>query len=165
MSAPPVKRYEGASFISTDFDASRHFWVDFVGGELVSEGTLDGRLPMRIALGGVMLEFYQATAEQQPAPGSGSQHYCWDTEPTDFDFWVKHGLEWELKPESISFHANGKEMSIYWDDPDGYHFEVSSHFCTNVELMKQRAVRAKQFAQLKALPAKPFTKSSGPVRG
>ena len=162
--APPIKRFEGASFVSTDIEATLHFWIDFVGGDLVNAGTEDGGAPWQVSVGGVVLDFYQATDRQQPAPGTQSQHYCWDCDPLEFDFWVNQGLQWQMKPKSIGFHHNGKEMSLYWDDPDGYHFEVASHFCTNVELMKQRAVRAKQFNALNALPSERFSRQSGPSR-
>jgi catechol 2,3-dioxygenase-like lactoylglutathione lyase family enzyme len=164
MAAPPIKQFEGASFISTDIEASLHFWCDFVGAELIGEGDAEGRVPWRVALGGVVLEFYPAAEGQQPSPGTNGQHYCWDCEPTEFDFWIERGLAWQMRPKHIGVHANGKELSLYWDDPDGYHLEVAAHYCTNVELMKARAVRTKRFNELNALPDDPFTKDTQPSR-
>jgi hypothetical protein len=162
MAAPPITKFEGASFISTDIEATLHFWCDFVGGELVSRGSDDGRVPWQVALGGIVLDFYQATAEQQPSPGTDSQHYCWDCEPIDFDFWIDRGLAWRMRPKHFGVHTNGKEFSLYWDDPDGYHFEVAAHFCTNVEMMKARASQMKRLNEMNELPDAPFTKETGP---
>src|SRR5438445_252680 len=92
MNRPSVERFEGVSIVVSNIDATLHFWLDFVGGELVGTGTDDGRLPWRIAIGGAVVEVYQATVGQQPSPGSGNQHFCWDIEPVDVDpcrtFWV-----------------------------------------------------------------------------
>jgi hypothetical protein len=68
-----------------------------------------------------------------------------------------------MRPQHVSMHHNGLEMGLYWDDPDGYHFEVAAHYCTDVELMKAREVRMARIRELLALPAQPFTRETGPT--
>ena len=162
MTTASIKRYEGVSIVASDLADSLHFWVDFVGGDLVMRGTSDGALPWRVSIGGSLVEIYQANERQAPSPGSTNQHYCWDIEPTEFDWWVQHGLTWNMRPKSISAHHNGKELSLYWDDPDGYHFEVAAHYCTDHELRKARESRMEAFRKLMALPQDRFTRASGP---
>ena len=157
MAAASITRYEGASIVASDIRATLHFWVDFVGGQLIDEGSPDGRLPWRVDISGSAMEIYAAAAGQQPSPGATNQHYCWDIEPTDFDRWVERGKLWQMRPKSISAHHNGLELSLYWDDPDGYHFEVAAHYCTDHELRKTREARMGAFRELMALPQGPFT--------
>ena len=164
MSKPSIERFEGVSIVASSIEATLHFWLDFVGGEMIGVGTADGRLPWRIALGGAVVEIYGATASQQPSPGSGNQHFCWDIEPVDVDRWLDRALAWRMRPEHISMHHNGLELGFYWDDPDGYHFEVAAHYCTDLELVKAREERMPRIRELLALPARPFSESSGPSR-
>jgi len=161
MSASII-RYEGASIVASDIRATLHFWVDFVGGQLVGEGSADGRVPWRVDVSGSAMEIYAATADQRPSPGATNQHYCWDIEPTDCDRWVERGKLWQMRPKSISAHHNGLELSLYWDDPDGYHFEFTAHYCTDHELRKVREARIGVFRQLMALPQGRFSLQSAP---
>ena len=163
MTAASVTRYEGASIVASDIPTTLHFWVDFVGGELISEGTADGRLPWRVDVAGSVIEIYRVAARQTPSPGAGNQHYCWDVEPTDFDWWIERGRSWGMRPKSISAHHNGIELSLYWDDPDGYHFEVAAHYCTDFELRKARESRMFAFRELMQIPQAPFTLETRPT--
>ncbi len=159
-----IQRFRGASMVASDIEATLHFWVDFAGADVVAEGTADGRLPWRLALGGAELEFYAATADQAPAPGSGNQHFCWDIEPVDVDWWLQRALEWRMRPRTISVHHNGLELGMYWDDPDGYHFEVAAHYCTDAELVQAHGERRERLRALMALPKARFTRDTGPER-
>ena len=49
---------------------------------------------------------------------------------------MQHALDWRMRPIHVSMHHNGLELSLFWDDPDGYHFEVAAHYCTDLELVK-----------------------------
>src|SRR4051812_7828191 len=164
MEAPPIQRFEGVSIVSSNIPATLHFWVDFVGGQLVADGSEDGRVPWQVALGGSVVEIYHETTEQHASPGAGNQHFCWDIEPVDVDWWMEHALDWRMRPIHVSMHHNGLELSLFWDDPDGYHFEVAAHYCTDHELVKAREMRMGQIRELLALPALPFTAETGPSR-
>lgn len=164
MEAPPIERFGGVSIVSSDIAATLHFWVDFVGGELLADGSQDGAVPWQVGIGGSILEIYHETAEQHPSPGAGNQHFCWDIEPVDVDGWMEHGLDWRMRPIHVSMHHNGLELSLFWDDPDGYHFEVAAHYCTDFELVKARETRMGRIRELLALPAQPFTGQTGPTR-
>jgi catechol 2,3-dioxygenase-like lactoylglutathione lyase family enzyme len=159
-----LQRFAGAAIVASDIPASLHFWVDFAGAEIIAEGTPDGRLPWRLALGGVDLELYAAREDQMPAPGSENQHFCWDIEPVHVDWWLQRALNWGMRPRTVSVHHNGLELGIYWDDPDGYHFEVAAHYCTDAELVKAHGERKDRLRQLMALPKARFTRDTGPAR-
>jgi hypothetical protein len=159
-----IDRFVGASIVTSDVEAMLHFWIDFAGGELIAPATGDGRLPWRIALGGVTMEFYQANTDQQPAPGSGNQHFCWDIDPVDVDWWLQRALDWGMRPRTVSVHHNGLELGLYWDDGDGHHFEVAAHFCTDAELVRFHAARKERIRELMALSKRRFTPDTGPAR-
>jgi len=164
MEAPPIQRFEGVSIVASDIAATLHFWCDFVGGEIVGEGTVDGTVPWRIGLGGAVVEIYQQNDVQAPSPGAGNQHFCWDIEPVDVDWWMERGLSWKMRPIHVSMHHNGLELSLFWDDPDGYHFEIAAHYCTDLELVKARESRMARIRELLGLPSLPFTIQTGPAR-
>jgi hypothetical protein len=61
-----------------------------------------------------------------PSPGSGGQHHAYIIRLEDYDPWVEH-----LKAHNVSArrttHGLGR-MSVYVDDPDGYHIEFTVPF-------------------------------------
>src|SRR5439155_19299171 len=82
-----VDGFEGASFVVTDLEATKRFWVDYLGGTIVAEGS--GDQPCQVLLGGVILEFSPAMGGEAPAPGGPNpQHFAFDVEATGWDAWA-----------------------------------------------------------------------------
>src|SRR5690349_12250313 len=96
-----IQRFVGLAVVATDITATLHFWVDFAGAIVLADGTSDGRQPWRLALGGVEIEVHAASADQQPSPGSSSQHFCWDIEPSDLEWWLERALAWGMRPRTV----------------------------------------------------------------
>jgi hypothetical protein len=80
------------------------------------------------------------------------------------DWWLQRALDWGMRPRTVSVHHNGLELGMYWDDADGYHFEVAAHFCTDAELVAFHGQRKERLRQLMALPKKQFSVATGPTR-
>src|SRR5438045_3368180 len=98
MTEPGLNGFEGISFVSSDLEATKCFWVDYLGGTLVAEGTDDGRRPSQVVLGGALLEFYRAQPGEAPAPGGPNhQHQAWDIEPEEWDLWAARSMQWNAR--------------------------------------------------------------------
>lgn len=121
--APPIQRLEHWTLVSTDIERTRRFYVDVLGATVPQRQSG----PACVELAGTVIDFFPARAGgQQPAPGSGGQHHAYIIRLEDYDPWVAH-LQALGVPHRRTTHGLGR-MSIYVDDPDGYHIELTVVF-------------------------------------
>ena len=122
MSAPPVQRLEHWTLVSSDVERTQRFYTEVLGAKLPQR---NGG-PASVDLAGTIIDFFPANAAQQPSPGGGGQHHAYIIRLEDYDPWVEHlrGLD---VPVRRTTHGLGR-MSIYVDDPDGYHIEFTVPF-------------------------------------
>ncbi len=120
--APPVQRLEHWTLVSTDIERTRRFYTDVLGAEEPERG--NG--PASVIFAGTKIDFFPASESQQPQPGSGGQHHAYIIRLEDYDAWVDHLRSLEV-PVHLTTHGLG-HMSIYVDDPDGYHIELTVPF-------------------------------------
>jgi len=125
MGAPPVQSLDHWTLVSTDIDRTRHFYVDVLGAGTPPRATG----PASVTLAGTVIDFFPASEQQQPEPGSGGQHHAYFIRLEDYDPWDAHlkAVGW---PYRRTTHGLGR-MSIYVDDPDGYHLELTVLFPDN----------------------------------
>jgi catechol 2,3-dioxygenase-like lactoylglutathione lyase family enzyme len=103
-------------------ERTRRFYAEVLGA------TLPRRTagPASVTLGGTVIDFFPASDEQPPSPGSWGQHHAYIIDLQDYDGWVEHldraGVAYERTTHSW------RRMSIYVDDPDGYHIELTVPF-------------------------------------
>jgi catechol 2,3-dioxygenase-like lactoylglutathione lyase family enzyme len=119
--APSVQQLDHWTLVSSDVARSKRFYVEVMGATPVER-----EWPPSVVLGGITIDMFAATGEQAPEPGSRGQHHAYAIGLEEFDPWVAH-----LKAQSITpflaTHGPAR-MSIYVDDPDGYHIELTVLF-------------------------------------
>ena len=120
--APPVQRLEHWTLVASDVDRSKRFYVDVLGAK---EPERTGG-PTSADLAGTIIDLFPAGEGRQPSPGSGGQHHAYIIRLEDYDAWVEH-LRAHDVPMLCASHGMGR-MSIYVDDPDGYHIELTVPF-------------------------------------
>jgi catechol 2,3-dioxygenase-like lactoylglutathione lyase family enzyme len=120
--APPIQRLEHWTLVSTDIEMTKRFYIEVLGA---TEPERTGG-PVSMNLAGTLIDFFPASKEWTPAPGSGGQHHAYIIALEDYDPWVEH-LKAKGVPTRLTTHGLGR-MSIYVDDPDGYHIELTVPF-------------------------------------
>ena len=118
--APPVQNLQHWTLVTSDVARSKRFYVDVLGAT-----PIDREFPPSVVFGGTTIDMFAATDEQRPEPGSVGQHHAYGIRLEDFDPWIAHLKKHDV-PIFIGSHS--RHMSIYLEDPDGYHFELVVRF-------------------------------------
>ncbi len=122
MAAPSIQRLEHWTLVASDVDRTLHFFTDVMGGQPPKR--TGG--PVSVNLAGTIIDIFPANERQQPSPGGGGQHHAYIIKLEDYDRWVDH-LRNLAVPIRMTTHGVWR-MSIYVDDPDGYHLELTVPF-------------------------------------
>ena len=120
--APPIQRLEHWTLVSGDVERSRRFYIEVLGARPPERA--GG--PVSVNLAGTIIDMFPANDRQQPSPGGGGQHHAYIIRLEDYDPWVEHFQHHDV-PAHLTTHGLGR-MSIYVDDPDGYHIELTVPF-------------------------------------
>jgi catechol-2,3-dioxygenase len=121
-SAPPVQRFEHWTLVSSDVERSRTFYTEVLGA---SEPDRDGG-PTSVVLADTIIDIFPARDGSQPNPGGIGQHHAYLINLEDYDPWVEHFREHQVSIQMRTHRLH--RMSIYLDDPDGYHIEFTVPF-------------------------------------
>ncbi len=116
---PPVQKLEHWTLVSSDVERTKHFYKDVLGAEMPERGAG----PASVNFAGTVIDFFPAGGDRQPNPGSTGQHHAYIINLEDYDPWVEH-LKASGVPVSLRTHGV-ERISIYLDDPDGYHLEFT----------------------------------------
>jgi catechol 2,3-dioxygenase-like lactoylglutathione lyase family enzyme len=127
---PPVQRLEHWTLVTNDVERSKRFYTEILGA---AEPQRTGG-PTSVNLAGTIIDLFPAHDDWQPSPGSGGQHHAYIIRLEDYDPWVEHFQAKDV-PIHRTTHGMGR-MSIYVDDPDGYHIEFTVPF-ENAEIGKR----------------------------
>jgi catechol 2,3-dioxygenase-like lactoylglutathione lyase family enzyme len=119
---PPIQKLEHWTLVSSDVERTKRFYIDVLGAK--PPPRVGG--PACVDLAGTIIDFFPAGEGRQPSPGSGGQHHAYIIRLEDYDAWVEH-LRGHEVPARLTTHGLGR-MSIYVDDPDGYHIELTVPF-------------------------------------
>jgi len=119
--APPVQRLEHWTLVTSDVARSKQFYVEVLGAEAQPR-----EWPPAVEFAGTTIDLFAANDEQQPEPGSLGQHHAYEIRAEDYDAWVEH-LKAHGALKFCASHGPAR-MSIYVDDPDGYHIELTVAF-------------------------------------
>lgn len=120
--APPIQQLDHWTLVTTDVERTRQFYTELLGAKLPARS--GG--PASVKLAGTVIDFFPASAGQVPAPGGWGQHHAYIINLQDYDGWVEH-LRAHDVPVQLTTHGLHR-MSIYVDDPDGYHIELTVVF-------------------------------------
>jgi catechol 2,3-dioxygenase-like lactoylglutathione lyase family enzyme len=98
---------------------SKQFYTEVLGATEV-----DREWPPSVILGDTTIDLFAAEGDQQPSPGTRGQHHAYNIQLDDFDRWVEHlkarGVKHQLANHGL------RRISIYVEDPDGYHLELTA---------------------------------------
>ncbi len=119
MGAPPVQRLEHWTLVTSDLERTKRFYTEVMGAAEPPRTTG----PASVNFAGTVIDFFPAGGDRQPSPGSGGQHHAYIIRLEDYDPWVAH-LEAKGVAARRTTHGLGR-ISIYVDDPDGYHLELT----------------------------------------
>ena len=121
--APPVQRIEHWTLVTSDMERTKRFYIEVLGAKPPSG---DRQGPECVLFGNTTIDFFLARGDRLPSPGSNGQHHAYVIELDDYDKWVKHLRKHEVA-HRLATHGL-RWMSIYLEDPDGYHFELTVPF-------------------------------------
>ena len=139
--APPVQRLEHWTLVTSNIERTKRFYREVLGAAPVAAG---GVGPERVTFANTTIDFFPAKDERRPSPGSHGQHHAYVIALADYDAWVAHLRAHEVA-HRLATHGL-RWMSIYLDDPDGYHLELTVPFdddeAGRVEMEKRGLLRA-----------------------
>ncbi len=118
-SAPPVQRLEHWTLVAADVERSKRFYTEVLGASVPQRESG----PTSVVLAGTIIDIFPSSERAQPSPGSTGQHHAYIIDLDDYDPWVeqfrRHGV-----PTRLTTHGLHR-ISIYVEDPDGYHIELT----------------------------------------
>lgn len=117
---PAIEALDHWTYVSSDIEQARRFYVDVLGAKPIDR-PMGG--PPAVELAGNVIDFFPAVDEYAPSPGSRGQHYALRIRLEDYDSWTEH-LRDKNVPFEMACHGPAR-MSIYLEDPDGYHLELT----------------------------------------
>jgi catechol-2,3-dioxygenase len=103
-------------------EQTKRFYMDVLGAQ---QPERDGG-PVCVTFAGTLIDFFPTNERQQPSPGGGGQHHAYIIKLEDYDPWVEQFKRHNV-PVRLTTHGLHR-ISIYFDDPDGYHFELTVPF-------------------------------------
>ena len=116
---PPLQKLEHWTLVSSDIERTTQFYTEVLGAAQPERGAG----PVSVNLAGTVIDFIPAGGDRQPMPGSTGQHHAYIINLDDYDPWVEH-LKANGVPVNLKTHGL-ERISIYLDDPDGYHLELT----------------------------------------
>ena len=119
---PAIQRLDHWTLVTTDVERTQRFYAEVLGAALPKR--VAG--PASVNLAGTVIDFFPASADNPPSPGGWGQHHAYIIGLDDYDGWVEH-----LSEKGVAYHRTTHglhRMSIYVDDPDGYHIELTVVF-------------------------------------
>jgi catechol 2,3-dioxygenase-like lactoylglutathione lyase family enzyme len=126
--APSIERLEHWTLVASDVERTKRWYVDVLGAEVPERSG-----PPCVTLAGTLIDIFPSGRESpagfsfgMPSPGSIGQHHAYTIKLEDYDAWIAHFDEIGQKYRRAA-HGMGR-MSIYADDPDGYHIELTVPF-------------------------------------
>jgi catechol 2,3-dioxygenase-like lactoylglutathione lyase family enzyme len=119
--APPIQKLEHWTLVASDVERTRRWYVDTLGA-----GTVERDGPTCVNLAGTIIDLFPTGGDRSPMPGSGGQHHAYIIKIEDYDAFAAH-FEALGQQYRRATHGLGR-LSLYVDDPDGYHIELTVPF-------------------------------------
>ena len=119
--APPIQKLEHWTLVASDVERSKRWYMEVLGAEVPQR---DG--PTCVTLAGTIIDLFPNQGDRSPSPGSWGQHHAYIIKLEDYDAFVAH-FEAVGQQYRRTTHGMGR-ISIYIDDPDGYHIELTVPF-------------------------------------
>jgi len=149
--APPIQKLEHWTLVASDVERSKRWFMEVLGAEAVDR---DG--PVCVTLAGTLIDLFPTYGDRAPMPGSGGQHHAYIIKLEDFDPFEAHFQAMGQKYRKTT-HGMGR-ISLYVDDPDGFHIELTVPFEDREE--GRREIEKRGLLQEALAPPPPFVRRS-----
>jgi catechol 2,3-dioxygenase-like lactoylglutathione lyase family enzyme len=128
--APGIGGLAHYALVVSDIEATSRWYHDVLGAKVSPR---QPGFPPQIVLADTVIDMFPGGGTSpaglpfgRPAPGSIGQHHAFAISLEDYDAWVSH-LDTSGQQYRCAAHGT-RFMSIYVDDPDGYHVELTVIF-------------------------------------
>ena len=128
--APVVQRLVHFALVVSDVGRTQRWYTEVLGARVPQR---EGNAPDCVDVGGTLVDLFPSGGLspagipfKEPSPGSIGQHHAFEIKLEDYDRWVAHFKELGEKYRCAVHDM--RYMSIYVDDPDGYHIELTVPF-------------------------------------
>jgi catechol 2,3-dioxygenase-like lactoylglutathione lyase family enzyme len=126
--APSIQKLEHWTLVASDVERTRRWYVEVLGAQIPERIG-----PPCVTLAGTLIDMFPCGTDSpagfpfgMPSPSSIGQHHAYVISLDDYDAWIAH-LDNLGQHYRRAAHGMGR-MSIYVDDPDGYHIELTVPF-------------------------------------
>jgi glutathione S-transferase fosA5 len=127
-----AQRLDHWTLVTSDLARTRQFYTQVLDAEPLARPR-----PAGVVFGGTTIDFFLEEDGAHPSPGS--DHHAYTIALDDFDAWAERLRSNGVSVEFANFGRT--RMSMLFDDPDGYHFELvvpmDSEETANRELVKR----------------------------
>jgi catechol 2,3-dioxygenase-like lactoylglutathione lyase family enzyme len=110
-----AQRLDHWTLVTSDLARTRQFYTDVLDAEPLTRS-----FPAGVTFGGTTIDFFLESDWEHPSPGS--DHHAYTIALQDFDSWAERLRNNGVAVEFANFGRT--RMSMLFDDPDGYHFEL-----------------------------------------
>lgn len=130
VDAPAIQRLLHFAMVVSDVERTQRWYADVLGARVPRR---QGNVPDCVDIAGTVVDLFPSGGItpagiplNEPSPGSIGQHHAFEVRLEDYDLWVANfdglGEKYRCAVHDMRY------MSIYVDDPDGYHIELTVPF-------------------------------------
>jgi catechol 2,3-dioxygenase-like lactoylglutathione lyase family enzyme len=127
-----AERLDHWTLVTSNLARTQKFYTEVLDAEPLKRAH-----PAGVTFGGTIIDFFLPEDGGEPSPGI--DHHAYSIALDDFDAWAEQLRDNGVEVRFANFARTG--MSMLFDDPDGYHFELvvsmGSEEITKVELEKR----------------------------
>lgn len=110
-----AQRLDHWTLVTSDLARTQQFYANVLDAEPLSRN-----YPAGVNFGGTTIDFFVENDDFHPSPGD--DHHAYSIALEDFDAWA---AQLRANGVEVTFANFGRtRMSMLFDDPDGYHFEL-----------------------------------------
>jgi catechol 2,3-dioxygenase-like lactoylglutathione lyase family enzyme len=114
-----AQRLEHWTLVTSDLARAKKFYT-----EVLEAKDIPREYPPGVEFGGTVIDLFPADEQHKPSPGSELQHHAYIITLEDFDPWTQQLRTHNVPIRFANFGMT--RMSILFEDPDGYHFELTA---------------------------------------
>ena len=131
-----AQRLDHWTLVTSDLERTCQFYTTVLDAQPLTRPR-----PAGVTFGGTTIDFFLETDTDHPSPGT--DHHAYIIALDDFDAWTAQLRANDVVVEFANFGRT--RMSMLFDDPDGYHFEL-------VVLMESEEMAQQELAKRGIIP-------------
>ena len=161
MATTPIGLMNHITMSTPDVPASKHFWIDFLGGSWYSESF---RL-IQVLIGGILVDFFPpldpSDEEAKPEPGNVVQRFRFAITPEQVEPWVSRAEAWRVNTRLL-LAAERSRLGLVFEAPGGYHVALEATYAS-ADVAREAADRIHDRVLKLAAIIEPFTADREPL--